>query len=99
MKQYDGFIPFDEIAKMKRSLSKPKRVTKVARTKRKGKPRSKKAKEVKTCECGKSHVIVEKKSEVSRCSKCTDPGIIIRGQDDSLYILKKTRSIKKWVKI
>lgn len=90
MKQYGGFIPFDEIAKMKRSKMK-KRVN--------TKKRSKLKRGKKGCECEKSQVIVEKDTGKKRCSKCTEPGIIIRSEDDSLYILKKIRSIKKWVKI
>jgi len=91
MKQYGGFIPFDEIAKMKRSKMKKKVNTKKrSKLKKRGK---------KSCECDNSQVIVEKGTGKKRCSKCTEPGIIIRSDDDSLYILKKIRSIKKWVKI
>jgi hypothetical protein len=91
MKQYGGFIPFDEIAKMKRSKMKKKVNTKKrSKLKKRGK---------KSCECDNSQVIVEKGTGKKRCSKCTEPGIIIRSEDDSLYILKKIRSIKKWVKI
>lgn len=88
MKKHGGFIPFDEIAKMKKS--KLKRVNTKKRSK---------FKKRKSCECGKSHIIIEKGTGKKRSSKCTEPGIIIRSNDDSLYILKKIRSIKKWVKI
>tara|TARA_B100000900_G_C20583770_1_gene718646 strand:+ start:1111 stop:1410 length:300 start_codon:yes stop_codon:yes gene_type:complete len=91
MKQYGGFIPFDEIAKMKRSKMK-KRVNTKKRSKLKKRGK-------KSCGCDNSQVIVEKDTGKKRCSKCTEPGIIIRSEDDSLYILKKIRSIKKWVKI
>ena len=90
MKQYGGFIPFDEIAKMKRSKMKKRVNTKKISKLKRGK---------KSCECGNSQVIVEKDTGKKRCSNCTEPGIIIRSEDDSLYILKKIRSIKKWVKI
>ena len=91
MKHYGGFIPFDEIAKMKRSKMK-KRVNTKKRSKLKKRGK-------KSCGCDNSQVIVEKGTGKKRCSKCTEPGIIIRSDDDSLYILKKIRSIKKWVKI
>lgn len=97
MKQYGGFIPFDEIAKMKRSKMKKKVNTK-KRLKRRVFSKGSKDKN-KNCNCGNSQVIVEKDTGKMRCSKCTEPGIIIRSEDDSLYILKKIRSVKKWVKI
>ena len=50
MKKHGGFIPFDEIAKMKRSKMK-KRVNTKKRSK---------FKKRKSCECGKSHIIIEK---------------------------------------
>jgi len=91
MKQYGGFIPFDEIAKMKRSKMKKRVNTKKrSKIKKRGK---------KSCECDNSQAIVEKGTGKKRCSKCTEPGIIIRSEDDSLYILKKIRSIKNWVKL
>ena len=96
MKQYGGFIPFDEIAKMKRSKMKRSKMKKRVNTKKRSKL---KKRENKNCNCGKSQVIVEKDTGKMRCSKCTEPGIIIRTNDDSLYILKKKKSIKKWIKI
>ena len=91
MRKYGGFIPFDEFSKMKRSKIK-KRVNTKKRSKFKKRGK-------KSCKCDKSQIIVEKGTGKKRCSKCTEPGIIIRSNDDSLYILKKIRSIKKWVKL
>lgn len=96
MKQYGGFIPFDEIAKMKRSKMKRSKMKKRVNTKKRSKL---KKRGKKSCVCDNSQVIVEKGTGKKRCSKCTEPGIIIRDDDDSLYILKKIRSVKKWVKI
>ena len=93
MKQYGGFIPFDEFSKLKRS--KPKR----SKAKRKDKKFGSKRTQKKSYKCENSQIIVEKGTGKRRCSKNTDPGIVIRGEDDFLYILKKFKSIKKWVKI
>ena len=96
MKQYGGFIPFDELSKMKRSKMKRSKMKKRINTKKRSKFKKNGRK---SCKCDNSQVIVEKGTGKKRCSKCTEPGIVIRGSDDSLYILKKIRSIKKWVKM
>lgn len=93
MKQYGGFIPFDEISKLKRSKQKRSKV------KRKDKKFGSKQTRKKSYKCDNSQIIVEKETGKRRCSTNTEPGIVIRGEDDSLYILKKFKSIKKWVKI
>jgi hypothetical protein len=98
MKQYGGFIPFDEISKLKRSKpkrSKPKR----SKVKRRDKKFGSKQTRKNSYKCENSQIIVEKETGKRRCSTNTEPGIVIRGEDDSLYILKKFKSIKKWVKI
>jgi hypothetical protein len=88
MKKHGGFIPFDELTKMKRSKKKS--------TKKKSKHKKRNKKK---CDCGDSQVIIEKGTGKRRCSKCTERGIIIRGEDDFLYILKKNISDNRWVKI
>ena len=67
--------------------------------KRKGKSMGSKQTRKKSYECENSQIIVEKGTGKRRCSKNTDPGIVIRGEDDFLYIIKKFKSVKKWVKI
>ena len=103
MKQYGGYIPFDKLSsvhkrvdskKVKRDLTKKGRRGKLKRgaLKKGAKTASKE------CQCKKDFV-VEKGGKLKHCAKCTNVGIIIRGEDDILYILKKIRSTKKWVKI
>ena len=120
MSQYGGYVPFDELSRIKTDTksSNATPITDGKRVKPKNRHRThnrqmthnrQKGKDKKANtsaksflnagKCGESQVIVEKESGKKRCAKCTESGIIIRGEDDNLYILKSIRSINKWVKI
>ena len=104
MKQYGGYIPFDKLSSVHKRLDSKKVKRDLTKKGRRGKwkrgPLKKGAKTTskKECQC-KRDFIVEKGGKLKHCAKCTNVGIIIRGENDNLYILKKIHTTKKWVKI
>lgn len=100
MMYHGGYIPFDKLSKVRSQKSlKKNKLTKNKPPKNRSRKKPTPKKISNTCECKDSQVIIEKGSGKKRCANCVDSGIILRGDDDNLYILKKARSISKWVKI